>query len=80
MSVIGRPDREWGETVVAYVVADSGETVDPVTLDRFVINRIARFKRPRDYRIVASLPKNDNGKVLKTRLREIDTQRNAAER
>ena len=66
--VIGRPDREWGEVVVAYVVGE----VDRNELDALCLNSIARFKRPKDYVFVSSLPKNNYGKVLKTELRELD--------
>ena len=38
-------------------------------LDRFCLEHIARFKRPKEYRFVDSLPKNNYGKVLKTELR-----------
>jgi long-chain acyl-CoA synthetase len=67
-SVIGRRDAEWGEVVVAYVVARS--PVDADALDAFCRERIARFKRPKVYRFVDALPKNHYGKVLKTELRE----------
>jgi len=66
-SVVGRPHPEWGEEVVAFVVR-SGE-VDTQQLDAWCLEHIARFKRPRDYRFVDSLPKNNYGKVLKTELR-----------
>ncbi|ARP99644.1 AMP-binding protein [Pseudorhodoplanes sinuspersici] len=66
VSVIGRPDREWGEVVVAYVVGDAS----PVDLDSLCLNAIARFKRPKKYIFVDTLPKNNYGKVLKTVLRE----------
>ncbi len=69
VSVIGRTDREWGEVVVAYVVPQSAEQTDSDVLDRFCIDNIARFKRPRHYRFVDALPKNNYGKVLKTELR-----------
>ncbi len=72
VSVIGRPDAEWGEVVVAYVVADAGSGVTPERLDGHCIAEMARFKRPKDYRLVDELPKNNYGKVLKTRLREMD--------
>jgi long-chain acyl-CoA synthetase len=39
-------------------------------LDALCLESIARFKRPRNYRFVESLPKNNYGKVLKTELRE----------
>jgi long-chain acyl-CoA synthetase len=71
VSVIGRKDPEWGEIVVAYVVGD----VQPAELDRLCLERIARFKRPKDYVFVPSLPKNNYGKILKTELRELDRQR-----
>jgi len=72
VSVIGRPDPEWGEVVVAYVVGRDGAKADPAALDKLCLDEIARFKRPKDYRFVESLPKNNYGKVLKTELREKD--------
>ncbi|MBT9502311.1 MAG: AMP-binding protein [Burkholderiaceae bacterium] len=68
VSVIGRPDPEWGEVVVAFVV---GEGLSAEVLDALCLAHIARFKRPKHYRFVASLPKNNYGKVLKTALREM---------
>ncbi|MBE7419708.1 MAG: AMP-binding protein [Ideonella sp.] len=67
-SVIGARDAEWGEVVVAYVVARSA--IDGAALDAFCREHIARFKRPKVYRFVDALPKNHYGKVLKTELRE----------
>ncbi len=72
VAVIGRPDPEWGESVIAYVVSRSGGAIDTAELDALCASRIARFKRPRAYRFVASLPKNSYGKILKKELREID--------
>ncbi len=69
-AVIGRPDREWGETVLACVVAEPGHAVTVDGLDRHCLERIARFKRPREYVFLETLPKNSYGKVLKTALRE----------
>jgi long-chain acyl-CoA synthetase len=75
VSVIGRPDREWGESVVAYVVAKTGAAPTPDSLDKFCLEHLARFKRPKHYRFVDSLPKNNYGKVLKTALREMERTR-----
>ena len=72
VAVIGRPDAEWGEVVVAWVVARGD--VDAAALDAHCLQHIARFKRPKHYRFVAELPKNHYGKVLKTTLREWDTR------
>ena len=69
VSVVGRRDARWGETVVAFVACD-GDAVDTGELDALCLAHIARFKRPREYRFVAALPKNHYGKVLKTALRE----------
>ncbi len=74
VSVVGRPDREWGEVVIAYVVSRVADP-DPAALDGFCAERIARFKRPRHYRFVAALPKNSYGKVLKKALREMERAR-----
>jgi long-chain acyl-CoA synthetase len=70
-SVIGRPDPEWGEIVVAYVVGAAARA----ELDALCLSAIARFKRPKDYVFVESLPKNNYGKILKTELRAIDARR-----
>ena len=70
-SVIGRKDADWGEVVVAFVVLEEGGAVDADGLDRHCLAHIARFKRPKEYRFVSALPKNNYGKVLKTELRRI---------
>jgi acyl-CoA synthetase (AMP-forming)/AMP-acid ligase II len=66
--VVGRPDREWGETVVAFIVP-RGDRPDVAELERLCLQHIARFKRPREYRFVDALPKNHYGKVVKAELR-----------
>ena len=74
VSVIGRADPEWGEVVVAYFVGEAS----PDELDRLCLERIARFKRPKDYVKVQALPKNNYGKVVKTELRILDAARGSA--
>ncbi len=71
VSVIGRADREWGEVVVAYVVGEASEK----ELDALCLAHIARFKRPKHYVFVDTLPKNNYGKILKTELRALDAGR-----
>jgi len=70
-SVIGEPDAEWGENVLAFVVAKPGMQIDTGELDALCLANIARFKRPKQYRFVDALPKNSTGKVLKTALRRL---------
>jgi long-chain acyl-CoA synthetase len=70
-SVVGAPDPEWGEVVAAFVVARPGCSIDTAALDALCLQHIARFKRPKRYEIVAALPKNNYGKVLKTELRAL---------
>jgi long-chain acyl-CoA synthetase len=69
VAVIGEPDANWGESVVAVVVRAAGAQVDAQALDAFCLQRIARFKRPKRYIFVDDLPKNATGKVLKRELR-----------
>jgi long-chain acyl-CoA synthetase len=69
VSVVGAPDPEWGEVVVAFVVAQPGGAVRTEDLDAACLQHIARFKRPKRYVFVDALPKNNYGKVLKTELR-----------
>jgi len=71
VSVIGRPDADWGEAVVAYVVGEA----PAAELDALCLAHIARFKRPKDYVFVDALPKNNYGKILKTELRALDARR-----
>jgi long-chain acyl-CoA synthetase len=69
VAVIGEPDADWGESVVAVVVRAAGAQVDAPALDAFCLQHIARFKRPKRYVFVDDLPKNATGKVLKRELR-----------
>ena len=70
VAVVGAPDPEWGEVVVAFVVAQAGTLLEVEALDRHCLAQMARFKRPKRYVLVSDLPKNNYGKVLKTALRE----------
>lgn len=76
VSVVGAPDPEWGENVLAFVVPAPGATAGAAELDRHCLDHIARFKRPKAYRFVGELPKNNYGKVLKTELRRMLEEEN----
>lgn len=70
VSVVGRSSREWGEEVVAFVVPNEGARLEASELDQLCLKSIARFKRPRAYHFLESLPKSEYGKILKTVLRQ----------
>jgi len=71
VSVVGKPHADWGEVVVAFIVANGNAEVTERELDALCLENIARFKRPKEYRFVEALPKNNYGKILKTELREL---------
>jgi malonyl-CoA/methylmalonyl-CoA synthetase len=69
-AVIGVPHPDFGEGVVALVVAKPGATLDGSRIVAALKERIAHFKVPKHLAVVAELPRNTMGKVQKARLRE----------
>lgn len=67
-AVVGEHDDEWGEAVVAYVIAD--RDLDDQEMKEFVGERLAHYKRPRQTHRVDALPRNALGKVQKHRLHD----------
>lgn len=67
-AVVGAPHERWGQTPVAFVVARSGVTADDVFA--LCARQLAGYKKPSEVRIVAELPLNVSGKILKHRLRD----------
>lgn len=67
--VVGRPDAEWGQVPVAFVVLRAGAQVAAEELQAFCVQRLAKYKVPRDIRFVQSLPRNAGGKLLRRTLR-----------
>ncbi|WP_405016498.1 acyl-CoA synthetase [Kitasatospora sp. NBC_00070] len=68
-AVVGAPDQDLGQAVVAYVIADGPVTGDQLTA--FVAERLSVHKRPRRVVLVAELPRNAMGKVLKKQLLDL---------
>jgi acyl-CoA synthetase (AMP-forming)/AMP-acid ligase II len=71
VAVIGVPDARLGEVGCAFVVPRPGATVTEAEIIAFCRERLANFKVPHSVRIVAALPRNASGKVLKTELRDL---------
>lgn len=67
-AVVGVPDDDLGERIVAYVVPRPGEAPSQAALADHVAHHLAPHKRPREAHLVESLPRNAMGKVLKRRL------------
>lgn len=70
VAVVGEPEPEWGEQVVAHVVLATGTAASERDLDQWCREQIASFKKPKRYVFHRELPKNGYGKILKTELRQ----------
>ncbi|GLW55686.1 class I adenylate-forming enzyme family protein [Kitasatospora phosalacinea] len=69
VAVVGRPHPQWGETVVAVVVARDGSALDTAAMRAWLEPRIARYKVPRELVLRDQLPRTPSGKVTKHVLR-----------
>lgn len=70
VAVIGRPHPEWGETVVAVCVTRDETEITVDEVHAFLVDKLARYKIPREVVVVPSLPRNPSGKIVKHVLRE----------
>ncbi|HKA15607.1 MAG TPA: AMP-binding protein [Myxococcota bacterium] len=68
IAVVGVPDPRWGEVGRAFVVPRDGRSLDVDALRAWGAERLARFKLPRDFVAVPTLPRTETGKVQKHRL------------
>jgi acyl-coenzyme A synthetase/AMP-(fatty) acid ligase len=70
--VVGLADGQWGELVIAYVVASGGVPLDAAELERYTRDHpmLADYKRPRAYRFIDQIPLTATGKKLHYRVRE----------
>jgi len=68
-AVFGVPDDEYGERLMALVQPAAGAALEPEALAQWLAQRIARYKVPRELQLRAELPRDDNGKIAKRRLR-----------
>lgn len=71
-AVVGVPDDEWGELIVAAIVLkDELVNIDIKELSAWIIDKIAHYKKPRRYLIVKELPRNAMGKVVKNEVKKL---------
>ena len=69
-AVFGAPDPEFGERIIAAVQLADGQTLSFDDMQAFLLPRLAKFKIPKKLDIHAALPREDSGKIFKTRLRD----------
>ena len=68
-AVVGIEHPTWGEMGVAFVVARPGQSLNAERLVEFLAARLAKFKIPREFVFVESLPRTSYGKVVKGELK-----------
>ena len=69
-AVVGLPDKEYGERVSAFIVAQKGRQPDPAVLKAYLKTHLAAFKVPKEFIFVDELPKNPAGKLLKREIKK----------
>ncbi|OBK19707.1 AMP-binding protein [Mycobacterium asiaticum] len=67
-AVVGVHDEQFGRRLAAYVVLRPDSEADPPTLREYLKGKVSRFEQPRDINIVASIPRNPAGKVVRREL------------
>jgi long-chain acyl-CoA synthetase len=69
-AVIGTPDKEWGERVIAFILPKPDQTIDQKELKEFLKARLSAYKVPKRFFMVDDFPRSPAGKLLKRKLRE----------
>jgi len=69
--VIGVEDETWGEAVTAFVVLKPELSLELAALKKWCETRMSPYKIPKHLRVVASLPRNAMGKVMKPELKKL---------
>ena len=70
VAVIGVPDDKFGEALLAFVVVNSGASLELDEMIDFCRERIAGYKIPRKLELIEEMPRNPSGKILKKELRK----------
>ena len=64
-AVIGVPDEDYGQRLVAFVVPQPDADIHEASVREFLKDRVSRFEQPRDIKIVEKIPRNPTGKVVR---------------
>jgi acyl-CoA synthetase (AMP-forming)/AMP-acid ligase II len=70
VAVIGVPNEKYGESLLAFVVLGDGASLSVADMVKFCRDKIAGYKIPRQLEIIAEMPRNPSGKILKKELRK----------
>ena len=70
VAVVGKPDENLGESVVAFIVTQQGASVSDEEIQQFCADKMANFKIPSIIIVMDELPRTPTGKLLKRELRE----------
>jgi acyl-CoA synthetase (AMP-forming)/AMP-acid ligase II len=73
-AVIGVPDRVWGEVVWAFVVLSQGVQLDAEAIIDWCTGKMASYKKPKDVIIKDSLPMAEDGKILRSALKDMSSE------
>ena len=69
-AVVGRSDKELGETVAAFIVLFDGEQTSAEDIQNYCTDKLAPYKIPTTIRLMDEIPRTPTGKILKRKLRE----------
>ncbi|MFW9964075.1 MAG: class I adenylate-forming enzyme family protein [Candidatus Sifarchaeia archaeon] len=69
--IVGIPDRVWGEIVRAFIVPTSGQSITPDEITEWCADKMASYKKPREIVIKKSLPVAEDGKILRSVLKDV---------
>jgi acyl-CoA synthetase (AMP-forming)/AMP-acid ligase II len=70
VAVVGVPDEKWGERLKAFIVPRGDGRIGVDEIAAFAAGKLPPFKMPQDVQTLPEIPRNANGKVLKTELRK----------
>jgi len=69
-AVAGAPNAYWGKAITAFVMQRNGMHTDPAQFESLRREKLARYRVPKDIRMVAGLPRYSMGKILRRQLRD----------